>query len=850
MKTRPADISYPEERKAHEALKLTSPDLMLYESRLCDLFGGFFRYSSHSLHFPRLSRLTAPPTEPDYLEDEQKLFLPLYEPGGEFLGVFVARGVELPHPESLLPVYKQAANLSLENLALYKQSLMDPDSGLYTSRHLFAALERELDNISAVLFPEAAMARDALTNPERAGQPGGQPMLFSIMVIRLNGFSRISEEHGFGLADKLMRSLGSALMQLVPAQAVACRQSDAEFAVFLPGFGHQATQEIGRELAAALKAVEARDSLSGVRTGISPSLGYAVCPRDLDGMERLESAEKARRLLRRARLAARVSAEFVAESAQGHSADAQSAKGPGAVMPFSSILREGGRIRSIDPLSRVRLSLGRVHGARPGQRFAIWGDVMPGENGGNGSAQRRYKGEAMLVELDEYSAVAEVIHSDDPYFPPAAGDRLTLISSLTEEPKDNASGLPTLPGTDRNAAPDQTTGFLSYAGFLPRWCKMRDEYDNFALVLSRFAPLDGALPGEGMSEAADQESEEEQTMPDSWNKLMRQAAAECAEALGPEVLAARYAMNSFIFFVPRPDLELLRHNLGVLHERLARVNLQSAFGVAPHPFLDFRKLDALDNVQKTLEYALLLPEPHVGILDSLTLNISADHLFSQGDFLSAIGEYKKALLCDADNILAWNSLGVTLVRLGRHSEARSCFEEALKRDGSDVTTLYNLGHLCQNTGETGEARSFYTRCLELDPDSVYSLYRMGQLEESTGSLDAARAYYEKALRLPGGEALTRRSLARLAVKSGKTEEAREELHEALLANPRDALALQLLSGLYLDDDEDPSVAVTLARQSIALRPDLKGGWLNFARALEAAGMEDEARKALFRAGEL
>ena len=117
-------------------------------------------------------------------------------------------------------------------------------------------------------------------------------------------------------------------------------------------------------------------------------------------------------------------------------------------------------------------------------------------------------------------------------------------------------------------------------------------------------------------------------------------------------------------------------------------------------------------------------------------------------------------------------------------------------------------------------------------------------------MGGAEAYNGLALVLGGGRLLVPRCLAKLAIREGGLDDAREELHEALLINPNDAIALQLLAGLYLDAGEDPRVAESLARQSAALRPDLRAAWLELARALEAVGKKAEAREALMKSGEL
>ena len=50
--------------------------------------------------------------------------------------------------------------------------------------------------------------------------------------------------------------------------------------------------------------------------------------------------------------------------------------------------------------------------------------------------------------------------------------------------------------------------------------------------------------------------------------------------------------------------------------------------------------------------------------------------------------------------------------------------------------------------------------------------------------------------------------------------------------------------------EDPELAESLARQSVALRPEYRNGWLVLSRALEVQGRLSDAREALLKAGEL
>jgi tetratricopeptide (TPR) repeat protein len=455
------------------------------------------------------------------------------------------------------------------------------------------------------------------------------------------------------------------------------------------------------------------------------------------------------------------------------------------------------------------------------------------------------------MDVGENASYAEISHLGDPAWNIEPGDRLAL---LPEE-----QGGATVVGADVDHQRDPMTGLLRHSDFLAKWAEEREQCEQFALALVRLAPRGAAnpsLPEAGEAAFPEQESRmdaslESETLDDELahpGQLMAEAARFLREEAGRHVLGGRYGLNSLVFFHPHTATE----TVAAFYERLLpdlsrRLGLEAAVGIARHPYLDFRKSDALENSRKALEYAMLLPHPHVGVLDSLALNISADKRFSQGDAFGAIKEYQLALLADESNGIAWNSLGICLAGIGRHAEAERHFTRALACRPGDPMALYNLGYMHQSQNSIAAARERYAECLEHAPDHLYALVRLGQLHEIEGDTASARSLYEKAAKKTGGESLTRRHFARLCIAEGKLDEAREHLHEALLHDPQDALAMQMLARLYLDAGEDPDMAASLARQSVSLRPEFKSGWLELARALDAMGQTAHAREARLKA---
>jgi len=830
-------------------VNLSRKDMIVFEQRLVDAIGAFFPFTSHSMHFPRSPNAGgsgdndsgADPLAAAWIAAEHKLMLPLAADDGAMLGLFVARGVKQKAAAALLPHWPALRALIADNLLLYKRSLCDPVTGLFTRHYLLRSMERDIETLRASPATSGALGYEAARSNNDAAQSSGEGLVsgpeeirrssLATLVVRLAALRDVVREFGYQFADELMVALADALVAVCPEAALPARTGDSEFAVHLPSAGPRACRALAADIVQALHKVFVIHPLKREQVGICACVGYTLYPQDATGAMFLRpSAEQARLILKKARLAAAL-AEGTPFSGR---TDADS------VMGFGSILAEGGRVLESLPLSRVLVSLGSNMHAREGQRFSVWTTSSAGAETKNAARPLApiYKGEIALMDVLEDVSQAEVIHLGEPGWNIEPGDHLVLL------PEEQGS-LAKAAGFDVKL--DAATGLLRHGDFLARWADLREHSDRFALALLRLAPKQETGPTDGAEDAAHP------------GRFMAEAVRLCREDLGlspdpldtPRPFGGRYGLNSLIFFHPAPNLGALSGQYARLAQAIeSRLGLEAAVGIAMHPCLDFRKADALENCQKALEYAMLLPKPHVGMLDSLALNISADKRFSQGDTFGAIKEYQLALLMDESNGMAWNSLGICLAGLSRHAEAERHFTRALDCDSGDVMALYNLGYMHQSQGRFDAAGTCYERCLELKAGHLYALVRLGQLAESAGDPKAARALYEQAAVLPGGKGLTYRHFARLCIGEGNNDEAREHLHEALLHDPQDALAMALLSGMYLDAGEDPEMAASFARQSVSLRPGLRGGWLQLARALEALGRTKEAREARLKAGEM
>jgi len=770
--------------------RLTRSDLITYEHLLRDEISSFLPFDSYSIFFPRsldgpaLAELAQ--DRAVLLAEEKKIMLPLIL-GDEMLGVFVAKGARVAAPKTMPPLLASMARLCLEKLQLYKITVTDPGTGLGTRELLIRAMADEIERVQGYLSLDGA--------GDCRAQDASFAASFGLVLARLYDLEGHAESYGPAFAVRAMEQAAAIVAEYAPEGAFTARVGDDAMAILLPSAGPAACRKVAGALAAELSALQVKDQILDGYLHPPTAVGCAAYPHDVNGaVLRQSPADQAAQLLRKAMRAAR----------------AAQLNGTGRAFAHGQIVAEGGHVREVLPMGRLTVDLGTAEGAREGQRFLVWGEGRDPKGG------PVCKGEIALMEVRRGHSLAEVMHRTDPGLELVPGDRLALIQGA--DPGENGDG-----GGDA----DQLTGLPTYREFLKLLATEREKHKTFSLVLLRLPDPEG--------------------VPDSLIEThLRGLAAACSKAYGKDALGGRTSLAGLAWFLPGMSGDKALALTEKLLEGLPADLPSPAAGIAKHPFLSFTRADALDNAAKALEYARLLPEPHVGLVDSLALNIHADKLFAQGQLYDAIEEYKLALTADKTNTMARNSLGVCLARQDDLNGAKRQFKTVLDRHANDVFALYNFGYVCQRLGQLKEAREAYKKCLAADPDHVFSLIRLGQLAQKNRRFADARRWFEKAQALPEGKGLTRRYLAQLALVRGDQEEAREHLHQALIHDPKDSPSLALMARIYLDNGEDPEVAEALARQAAALAPSHAPFWRELARALSAQGKEREAAEVLER----
>ncbi len=784
---------------------LTGKDLILYEPQLAAAFGRCFAFTTHALRFPTsIPHAMLPQDEGTdlqaFLEDD-RIHIPLQR-GDDLLGIFVAGGIDKQSLQPLLATLPGIAALALETVGLYRAALTDPLTGLHNPFFLQTMLEAEMTNVLSSILP----------GPESSADTTYRSCL-GLIHVDMDHFSRINTRFGYGFGDSLLQEVAKTLQSLCPSQASWCRVEGTAFMLCWPEGTPSRCRELAHKLIEAIAMLPVKSPIAKESISLTASAGYASYPADMPGNQlRHPPREQASILLakiQKATLAAKTS-------------------GGDAVFAYKDILKQGAAIIETLPLQRVRINAGRNVDLTEGMRFLVW----PGTSAHKPSSQTpispypdTHKGEIIVQEVRETTSVGEILFLNDPSWSLCAGDRLSL--SEHQEPY----GLGSEPAAQHHEHDNEA--ILNLGEFIAHWTRMRTDTSTFTLALCRMLP------------DATQHQNPDQSL-DQLHKAIGSIFSDEPDAPEKQIipLTGRYSANTLICFLPRLDADNALdygRKLAALFTKETGIKLH--IGMAAYPLCHYTKPEMLDNVRKALEHSLLLPEPGVVLFDSISLTINADRMFTQGDYYAAREEYQRALGIDPDNLLARNSLGICYARLGRMEDAKKYFKSVAEQSGKELMPLYNYGCACFKTHDADTARKAFTKCLTLDPTHVYSLIRLGRLAEQDGDLDKAEELYQQAGTTPQGKGMAARHLARLALEKDEQDKARELLHQALVFDPNDAFALNMLARLYLDRGEDPEIAENLARQSVHLRPDVPGLWIEVARALETCGKKEKARSA-------
>jgi tetratricopeptide (TPR) repeat protein len=277
-----------------------------------------------------------------------------------------------------------------------------------------------------------------------------------------------------------------------------------------------------------------------------------------------------------------------------------------------------------------------------------------------------------------------------------------------------------------------------------------------------------------------------------------------------------------------------------------------AIGIASWPCLDFAKKDIPGNCLKALAHGSLLSPGSVVVFDHLSLNVSGDLYFEEGDYRNAIREYRRGLLLKPGDINLNNSLGVALAETNQGRPAADCFLEVLRQDPDNYMALVNLGYVHLSRRQKEAALACFERArkrMPRDDTTGQELYlSLGRLYSELGRHGQAVTVLEQWQDLPGSEKeyLLFRLLGQGYGETGHPEKAIVACQRALQLFPRDSISLSMLGVLYVEQGEGSDVGLSLCNRALIQDPFNEDHWCRLGRALLHTGNYVDALAAVKR----
>ncbi len=260
-------------------------------------------------------------------------------------------------------------------------------------------------------------------------------------------------------------------------------------------------------------------------------------------------------------------------------------------------------------------------------------------------------------------------------------------------------------------------------------------------------------------------------------------------------------------------------------------------GIAKWPFLDFSKTDVVRNCMKALRHCSFYEQGGIVEFEPLTLNVSGDFYFDEGDFRAAVRDYKRGLMLDPEDVNLLNSLGVALVECNQPRKAAECFLHALQEDPGNYMALVNLGNVHMAANRQKEALQYFlearTVADQTRQDCSELYLPLGKLYCELGLYDEAVGILEEWQTCKGSaqEFILFRLQGKAYLGDDKPVKAITACQRALQLYPQDSISLSILGLLYVEQGQGSDVGLALCNKALAIDKFNPDHWFRLGRAL-------------------
>ena len=216
---------------------------------------------------------------------------------------------------------------------------------------------------------------------------------------------------------------------------------------------------------------------------------------------------------------------------------------------------------------------------------------------------------------------------------------------------------------------------------------------------------------------------------------------------------------------------------------------------------------------------------------------SATQLLKAGRPADAIAPLREAARLEPFNSIIQHDLGLACLEVGNVPDAIAALQRAVASNPRYGDAHFRLGIALEKLGDTGGAIAAYDRATRLLPSLTEGWFRAGALVCELGHREHAIGCFRRAAATGGKTSFGRLGKARALLTGDLNQDAEQVLRETLVADPRNAMAYDLLGNLLSEFGRFDEAHACFER-AIAIAPLLAGSYYDLVRCRRVSSDDD------------
>ncbi len=209
----------------------------------------------------------------------------------------------------------------------------------------------------------------------------------------------------------------------------------------------------------------------------------------------------------------------------------------------------------------------------------------------------------------------------------------------------------------------------------------------------------------------------------------------------------------------------------------------------------------------------------------------------------AIAPLRDAARLQPSNPIIQHDLGLACLEAGRVPDAIAAFQRAVASNPRYADAYFRLGIALETLGNIDGAIAAYDSATKLLPSLTEAWFRAGALAFTLGHREEAISCFRRAAATGDRNSFSRLGKARVLLTEDRNQEAEQVLRETLVADPRNAMAYDLLGNLLSEFGRFDEARACFER-AIAIAPLLAGSYYDVVRCRPVTSDDDGLLQAM------